>query len=116
MHKTDLGTSWKRILALLILSSYALFVSACAPESDRPLGERQSAERGETVFDYNCGFCHGVEGRGPGLAEIKSLSKADRRKSIINHPISGQIPQRLSAHELADLVEYLESDERSVDQ
>jgi len=62
------------------------------------------------VFDYNCGFCHGADGRGPSLSEIKSLSKAERTGKIINHPISGQIPQRLQAHEISDLTKFFESE------
>ena len=106
------GFSARRNLpqAIGIISLVILLASGCSPESDRPLSGRQAVERGATVFDYNCGFCHGPQGRAPALSELKSLSSSERRNRIINHPISGQIPQRLAAHELSDLVEFLESD------
>jgi mono/diheme cytochrome c family protein len=85
-------------------------VTACSPESDRPLTGPRAVARGEQVFEYSCGYCHGTGGRGPSLAEIKSLSNTERRNKTINHPISGQIPQRLPANELSDLSEYFESE------
>ena len=85
--------------------------------ADRDAGEAQQlalidwhealAARG--VFsDDNCGVCHGTGGRGPALAELKALSSAERRDRIRNHPIAGQIPQRLPAHQLSDVIEFLE--------
>jgi mono/diheme cytochrome c family protein len=97
-------------IALGILSSVLILVSGCAPDRDKPLSGPQAAARGAVVFDYNCGFCHGTEGRGPPLSELKSLSKEERRGRIINHPISGQIPQRLQAHEISDLNEFFNSE------
>ncbi len=93
-----------------ILSGTILVVSACTPDPDRPLTGPEAVARGAQVFDYNCGFCHGADGRGPALSEIKSLSKVERRASIANHPVSGQIPQRLRANELSDLNEFFESE------
>ncbi|HJP38984.1 MAG TPA: c-type cytochrome [Gammaproteobacteria bacterium] len=87
----------------------AVLVAACDPVSDKPLTGPQAVARGAEVFDYNCGYCHGADGRGPTLSEVKSLSNAERRNRIINHPVSGQIPQRLKANELADLNEFFES-------
>ena len=69
--------------------------------------EPQAIERGEQAFIENCGICHGVAGRGPALAEIKALSSAERRDRIRNHPIAGQIPQRLPAHEHVDDLDVL---------
>jgi mono/diheme cytochrome c family protein len=80
------------------------------PDSDKPLSGPRAAARGEQVFDYNCGYCHGADGRGPSLAEITGLSKVERRNRIINHPIAGQIPQRLQANEISDLNEFFESE------
>jgi len=98
-------------LAALGISFCAIvLVSACAPERNKPLTGPQAVARGAEVFDYNCGYCHGTEARGPALSEIKSLSKVERRNRIINHPVSGQIPQRLQAHELSDLSEFFESE------
>ena len=99
-----------RSVAIGILSCSVFLVPACAPDSDKPLGEAQSAARGAEGFDYNCGFCHGADGRGPTLSELRSLSRVERRGKIINHPISGQIPQRLSAKERSDLNHFLNSE------
>jgi hypothetical protein len=44
------------------------------------------------------------------LAELKALSSAERRDRIRNHPIAGQIPQRLPAHQLSDVIEFFESE------
>ena len=90
------------------VSGAALLVSGCSQESGNTPGGLQATDRGEQVFDENCGACHGPEGRGPALAEIKALSSAERRDRIRNHPIAGQIPQRLPANQLADVIEFLE--------
>jgi mono/diheme cytochrome c family protein len=93
-----------------VLCCAAILLSACAPDSDRPLTGPQAVERGAQVFDYNCGACHGDDGQGPSLSEIKSLTSDERRARMISHPIAGQIPQRLRAHELSDLREFFEAD------
>jgi len=94
----------------LIFSFIIILVSACAPESDKSLTGPQAVARGEQLFDHNCGYCHGTDGRGPPLSEIKSLSKAERHKKVFNHPVAGQIPQRLKAHELSDLSDFFDSE------
>ena len=91
-----------------------ILVSACAPESDRSLTGPQAVARGEQLFDHNCGYCHGTDGRGPPLSGIKSLSRAERHNKIFNHPVAGQIPQRLKAHELSDLSDFFDSEKNSV--
>ncbi len=110
MRQINRTALWIGCVNIGILFCGMALISACAPDNDSPLSGPQAAKRGEQVFNYNCGFCHGAEGRGPKLTEIKSLSATELRGKIINHPISGQIPQRLQAHELADLNEFLESD------
>jgi hypothetical protein len=111
MDQIDIATRWKRPLSFGIVLCAISMVPACTPDQDRPLGERQSASRGEAVFDHNCSYCHGAEVRAPALSELKSLAENERRRAVFNHPISGQIPQRLSSHDLSDLMEFLESGE-----
>ena len=111
MNQTNLASHRKWPSALGMISCAVLLISGCAPDPESQFIERQSPARGATVFDYNCGFCHGAEGRAPALSEIRSLSTTERRNKIINHPIAGQIPQRLAAHELSDLIEFFESEE-----
>jgi mono/diheme cytochrome c family protein len=87
-----------------------LFVSGCAQEDAGRGDMAPVAESGEQVFLENCGACHGPTGRGPELAELKALSPSERRDRIRNHPIAGQIPQRLPANELATVIEFLQSE------
>ncbi len=109
MNQIDHAARWVGPGANGILLCAIILVSACAPDSDRPLTGPQAVARGAQVFDYNCGYCHGTDGRGPSLSEIKSLSKVERRNKITNHPVSGQIPQRLQVNDLSDLSEFFES-------
>ncbi len=101
---------WTRPATIGVLSCAFLALSACAPESSGKAGGPDTVERGEQVFNDNCGACHGAGGRGPALSEIKALSSADRRDRIRNHPVAGQIPQRLQANQLSDVIEFFESD------
>ena len=110
MNRIDLSTRWIGLGAIGILSYAVLLVSACAPDSGSTSGGPQAAERGEQVFNDNCGVCHGTGGRGPALTEIKALSSTERRDRIRNHPIAGRIPQRLPAHQLSDVIEFFESE------
>jgi mono/diheme cytochrome c family protein len=87
-----------------------VLLSGCAPDSDGEGAMPASAESGAEVFTENCGACHGPTGRGPELAELKALTPSERRDRIRNHPIAGQIPQRLPANELARVIEFLESE------
>lgn len=91
-----------------------LLLAACGP-ADEPPAKAVAAEQaktadttGEDLFAKNCGACHGPAGRGPSLETLKALSSEDRRQAIINHPTAGQIPSRLPANEIGDLIEFLE--------
>jgi len=88
-----------------------MLLSACDVDmgSDTAASGPQAIERGAEVFELNCGACHGADGRGPSLDQIKSLSSEERRSRMVNHPVAGQIPQRLRAHELSDLREFFEA-------
>jgi mono/diheme cytochrome c family protein len=110
MIQIDHAARCIKLAVLGIFSCAVVLVPACSPDRNKPLSGPQAAARGAQVFDYNCGFCHGADGRGPALSEIKSLSKVERRGRIINHPISGQIPQRLRANEISDLNEFFDAE------
>ena len=110
MERINCATRWIRPGAIGILPCTVLLLSACAPDSGSTSGEQPAVERGEQVFNENCGVCHGAGGRGLALAEIKALSSTERRDWIRNHPIAGQIPQRLPANQLSDIIEFLESE------
>ena len=110
MIRIYFGTRWTGPAMIGIVSCAFIFLSACAPDSGGPTSGPGATERGEQVFNDNCGACHGAGGRGPALSEIKALPSADRRERIRNHPIAGQIPQRLPANQLSDVIEFFESE------
>jgi mono/diheme cytochrome c family protein len=80
-------------------------IAGCAPEKTT----EQIVKSGESVFTENCSTCHGPDGRGPALKELLELSPEGLRKGIQNHPTAGQIPQRLPAVQIGDLIEYIEA-------
>ena len=110
MIRICLDKHWNRSATIGLLSLVVLTLSACAPENGGTASGPEAAERGEQVFLENCGVCHGEGGRGPALSEIKALPSAERRNRISNHPIAGQIPQRLPANQLSDVIEFFESE------
>jgi len=94
-------------LAVLTIALAAL-LTACAPDS---AGTQQpTAERGAALFEENCSPCHGQQGRGPSMTEIRALSPEGLRSAILNHPTAGQIPERLPAARVQDIIEYLEEE------
>jgi mono/diheme cytochrome c family protein len=95
--------------AALVLCWALMSITACNPTGDSAGGGPTGTARGGQIFDENCGVCHGAGGRGPALSEIRSLPSSERRDGIRNHPIAGQIPQRLPANELADVIEFLDT-------
>ncbi len=83
-----------------------VLMSACAPDTE---GTQQRAiERGAESFDKNCGACHGQQGRGPSMEDLRALAPDALREAIRNHPTAGQIPERLSAARVQEIIEYLE--------
>jgi len=101
---------FKKSVVIGISCCSMILISACDTDQGSAASGPQAVERGEQLFNENCGFCHGANGRGPKLSEITSLSESERRGKISNHPVAGTIPQRLRAHELADLNDYLNSE------
>ncbi len=93
----------------------AILLAACGP-AEEPPAEAAATEQaqeaatmtGQDLFATNCGACHGPAGRGPSLETLKALSSEDLRQAILNHPTAGQIPSRLPANEIGDLIEFLE--------
>lgn len=81
-----------------------LLLTACSPKPTAELAQ----DKGEDVFAERCAACHGVEGRGPSMAELRALPSEQRREAIRNHPTAGELLERLSAAEIGDLIVYLE--------
>ncbi len=95
------------ILACLLTILLAL-LAACAQDSEP---DQSPAERGARLFAENCSPCHGLAGRGPSLQDdIRALNPEQLRAAIRNHPTAGQIPERLPAARVQDIIEFFESD------
>jgi mono/diheme cytochrome c family protein len=95
--------SKRSIYALLLL---CIAISGCSPESN----ENRAGKTGAELFDESCGACHGVEGRGPSIAELRGLPSDELRAAIRNHPTAGQIPDRLTADRISNLIDYIEDE------
>ena len=91
------------ICRLLLL---CMVLGGCAPENN----EKQAGKSGADLFDESCGACHGAEGRGPSIAELRGLPPDELRAGIRNHPTAGQIPDRLTADRIGNLIDYLEDE------
>ena len=89
-----------------------VLLAACGPAEEPPAQAAAPADAaapsGQDLFDKNCGACHGPGGRGPSLETLKALSREDLGAAIRNHPTAGQIPSRLPANEIGDLIEFLD--------
>lgn len=91
-------TSWSLAIACVLLA-------ACAPEQR---DSQASVKRGGELFEENCSPCHGAQGRGPSMDDIRALSPDGLRAAIRNHPTAGQIPERLPAARVQEIIEFLE--------
>jgi len=89
------------IFALLPMCA---FLAACSPQ-DAP---EQAAATPEEVFMESCGACHTREDNGPSVADLRALSPEQLRAGISNHPTAGDIPDRLTAARIDELIKYLE--------
>ena len=89
----------------------SVLLVGCAPDNDPSASSvpQTTAMSGQEVFMVNCSPCHGEGGRGPALSSIQGLSKEARGNAIRNHPTAGQIPQRLPAAQLGQLLEFFEN-------
>lgn len=80
-------------------------LAACEPESGT---SEQRAADAAALFQENCTPCHGQQGRGPALTELRALEPDELRAAIRNHPTAGHIPQLLPAADVQKLIEYIE--------
>lgn len=80
-------------------------LTACAPESGP---SEQRVVDASALFQENCGPCHGQQGRGPSLNDLRALAPDELRAAMRNHPTAGQIPQRLPAASVQMLIEFIE--------
>jgi mono/diheme cytochrome c family protein len=96
---------WPRTYVLPVCAAAVL--TACSPPAGTAGKGAESATTGEALFEQHCGACHGPEGRGPSLVALRALSEEELRDAMRNHPPAGDIPARLPASEISDLIEYL---------
>lgn len=85
----------------------AALTTACSPDTEQ--GQR-AGDRGESLFDKNCSACHGEQGRGPSMDDLHALEPAELRAAIRNHPTAGQIPERLPATQVQEIIDYIEAE------
>ena len=79
-------------------------LSACSSEPVEEIVD----DKGEQLFEQSCAACHGEEGRGPSMEDIRALPSEQLRAAIANHPRAGDVLERLTAADIGDLVEFLE--------
>lgn len=87
-----------------LVGALALMIVGCAQETTEELVR----DDGEKLFAESCAACHGMEGRGPSMAEIRALPSAELRAAIKDHPAAGDLLERLTAADIGSLIEYLE--------
>lgn len=87
-----------------LLIPCSILFAACAPEQT----PEPSAVTPEQMFMESCGGCHTREDNGPSIADLRALSADELRVGISNHPTAGDIPDRLSAARIDELIKYLE--------
>ncbi len=95
--------------ASVIAAAIAISLTACAPDSADNSNASIHIADGAKVFSDNCAVCHGNDGRGPALSKLQSLLPAERADRMRNHPLAGQIGERLTAIQLLKLVDFLKS-------
>lgn len=109
MHPLGRPENWTSRLGLIAALGMALILLACERDTAGDGGEMPGdGSGGAQVFAKNCTVCHGAGGRAPGLSQIRALSPEARAERIRAHPVAGRIPQRLSASDLAGVIEFLE--------
>ena len=87
-----------------VLMVFCFGIAACSSD-DTSSTKPASAEE---MFAKDCGACHGEGGRGPTLADMRALSEEELRSAIQQHPTAGQIPERLPAARVDDLIKYID--------
>ena len=97
------GRIGERLTAIQILKLVE-FLNSTSP------GEAQASGPEAQTFLEECGSCHGPGGRGPAFAELSKVPAAQLEDRLRNHPVTGVLPQKLPAVELASLIAFLESD------
>jgi mono/diheme cytochrome c family protein len=72
-----------------------------------------SAERGRSIFETNCGVCHGLRGQGNIGPSLYHVSKRKSTQALIQQVVSGRTPPmpqfQPQPQEMADLLSYLET-------
>src|SRR5437868_5588450 len=79
----ELASSIQRMRILAFLASMLLCTSAAPAQSDQ-------VEQGRAVFRSNCGFCHGLTGKGGRGPSLIGLQRSDEEiKKVIREGVPG---------------------------
>lgn len=110
---------WIALLAVVILLAAPLgifgvqMVKPSDPYVKNVLSLKGNLVQGYAIFQTNCAGCHGVEADGLVGPSLQGVSKRKSRNQLIHQVISGETPPmpkfQPNAHEMADLLSYLES-------
>lgn len=99
---------YRAVKSACVPAIVSALLAACVQDGEP---DQSAPERGALLFAENCSPCHGLAGRGPSLQDdIRSLNPEQLRAAIRNHPTAGQIPERLPAAHVQDIIEFFESD------
>ncbi|MFN5515295.1 MAG: c-type cytochrome [Cyanobacteriota bacterium] len=102
-------------LAALGWGGYFLIVQFSPPDpyAQAVFSAAGSAERGQSIFEANCGVCHGLRGEGNIGPSLYHISKHKSTQAIIQQVVSGRTPPmpqfQPQPQEMADLLSYLET-------
>ncbi len=117
--KPETQIQWIALLALAILLAAPLgifgvqMVRASDPYVKNVLSLKGNPVQGNAIFQINCAGCHGIEADGLVGPSLQGVSKRKSPSQLIHQVISGETPPmpkfQPSAHEMADLLNYLES-------
>ena len=90
--------------SVCILVPVFALLGACGSET----AEEQADATTDEIFAQDCGACHSVANNAPSVEDLRALSSEELRAGIVNHPTAGNIPDRLTAARIDDLIQYLD--------
>jgi mono/diheme cytochrome c family protein len=90
----------KLIRSVCILVPVFALLGACGSET--------AEEQADAIFTQDCGACHSVANNAPSIEDLRALSSEELRAGIMGHTTAGDIPERLTAARIDDLIQYLD--------
>ena len=100
------------LLATTLMGSWYLS-QVSDPYIQEVLSLTGNLNRGQAIFQANCGVCHGLDGRGNIGPNLESVSQRKAPIQLIEQVISGKTPPmpkfQPNVQNMADLLSYLET-------